>query len=216
MVSIVWILSGQLIESYWLGVHWTRYRVWDQTNAKNLQNIPFDELRWYLGDTLILRSWLCMLISTVKNIYDSFRVDQIVPIPPSEYQIQDLEQILHIPIAFDYFHEFLYDGADDDILMYNYSRWLALYTDIRCFQDELYKNKATEDKMQPHGQSMHPSPSSKVSSRDSRVVSARSSFTSNISLDSSRNYLQEATIIALQIFDEYLRKNAVNYTNIDQ
>ena len=72
-------------------------------------------------------------ISTIKSLYDSCHVDQLVPIPPDEDVIQHFETTLHIPQAIESFHDYL---ACDERRQNSY-RLLALYMDLRYFDNEL-------------------------------------------------------------------------------
>ena len=54
-----------------------------------------------------------------------------------------------------------------------------------------------------------------MSTKSSRLDSVKSSFVSNISIDSDTNYFEAANLIALLIFDDYLRINALNFANIN-
>ena len=54
---------------------------------------------------MTFRSLLCIGITTIKNIYESFHGDDIVYLPPSdERSIETLEGVLHNPVAIDYFY----------------------------------------------------------------------------------------------------------------
>ena len=64
---------------------------------------------------------MCIGITTIKNIYESFHGgDDIVYLPPDERSIEKLEGVLHNPVAIDYFYQYLesleqaYQGPDED------------------------------------------------------------------------------------------------------
>jgi hypothetical protein len=63
--------------------------------------------RWFDFITLTTRSFLCILITTSKNLYDAYLGETIVYLPPDERSIEQLEGVLHNPVAIDYFYEYL-------------------------------------------------------------------------------------------------------------
>ena len=63
--------------------------------------------RWFDFVFLTARSFLCILITTSKNLYDAFNGETIVYLPPDERSIEQLEGVLHNPVAIDYFYEYL-------------------------------------------------------------------------------------------------------------
>lgn len=64
-------------------------------------------MRWYTFIIFASRSTICILISTCKNVYDTFVIDQMVLRPPDENALDDLEMILHNTSALEYFYEYL-------------------------------------------------------------------------------------------------------------
>ena len=54
-------------------------------------------------------------------------------IPPDERSVEQLETVLHIPVAVDYFYNFLELEPSLD----NEFRLFALYMDLRCFDVEI-------------------------------------------------------------------------------
>ena len=52
----------------------------------------------------MVRSFICIFISCIKNIQDCDKVEnQVIIAPPDKGSIEDLDQILRIPIALDFF-----------------------------------------------------------------------------------------------------------------
>lgn len=56
---------------------------------------------------MTIRSLLCIIITTSKNLYDAYNGETIVYLPPDERSIEQLEGVLHNPVAIDYFYEYL-------------------------------------------------------------------------------------------------------------
>jgi len=54
-----------------------------------------------------MRSFISILISTSKNLYDTFYKDIIIEIPADESALDNLESVLRLPIALEYFFEFI-------------------------------------------------------------------------------------------------------------
>ena len=101
-INFVWILNGTII-----------------INHGNFLTIS--KLRWYNFSFILARSTLCILISTFKNVYDTFVMDQMVLRPPDENALNDLEMILHNTSALEYFYDFLkmQDEKEREYLLYN-------------------------------------------------------------------------------------------------
>ena len=86
-INFVWILNGTII-----------------TNGNFL---TISSLRWFNFTFILIRSLSCILLSTVKNVWDTFHMDQMVLRPPDENALNDLEMILHNTSALEYFYDFL-------------------------------------------------------------------------------------------------------------
>ena len=68
---------------------------------------------WYI--LLTIRSLSLIGISTFKTIYDTFHTEQLIPIPPDEDSISNLESALHIPEAIESFNEYIEQNQIDDL-----------------------------------------------------------------------------------------------------
>lgn len=56
----------------------------------------------------MVRSFICIFISCIKNIQDCDKVEnQVIIAPPDKGSIEDLDQTLRIPIALDFFWSYL-------------------------------------------------------------------------------------------------------------
>ena len=100
--------------------------------------------RWGAFILYYSRSILCIFFTTIKNIYDSYHHEQFVFQPPDERNIEYLELALHEPVAIDYLYTYLEQFEGKCAKKANYYRLLALYMDIRCFDEDIRKmNKVT-------------------------------------------------------------------------
>jgi hypothetical protein len=73
-----------------------------------------NQTRWYIYWIMACRSIGCIYASTLKNIYDSFKNDQLVLSPSSETVTEQFEQVLRNQVAFDYFHKYLKSTSDEN------------------------------------------------------------------------------------------------------
>ena len=103
-----------------------------------------DELRWGDFGFIFLRSIGSIIITSFKNIWDSFQPSQQIIIPPDEGKIEDLDMVLRNTLPLDYFYNYLEqlgnndvvgDTLDDKFRNINNYRLLALYMDIRCYDN---------------------------------------------------------------------------------
>jgi len=78
---------------------------------------------------LIIRSTVTSYVTCWPSIRASYQEGaQIMPIPPNCENIQSVEMVLHIPIAVDYFYDFLLSREiDEEIHIF------ALYIDLRMY-----------------------------------------------------------------------------------
>lgn len=99
-----------------------------------------NDLRWASFTIYYVRSLICICVSTLKNIYDSYNFDQLELIPPNDTRIEVFELALQEMQAFNYFAKFL-ERTDKTRIK---TRLLQLYIDIRVY-DELTRklNKAS-------------------------------------------------------------------------
>jgi hypothetical protein len=99
-----------------------------------------NDIRWWDFTFIFLRSILSISISCIKNIYDSYKPEnQIIIAPPNIEKIEELENVLRIPIANKFFWNYLEQvmyATDSDFDINNF-RLLALYTDLRFYDNEI-------------------------------------------------------------------------------
>ena len=91
--------------------------------------------------------------------------------PPDEGDIEQLELALHEPLAVQYFYNFLDDQLSEDG---HYFKMLALYMDIRCYDEGLTKMTLQTNQF--------------VVRRESSQ-SLNQSLASTITIDPSSNYI---------------------------
>ena len=99
-VTFIWNICNQFLAFVWI-IH-------PQLNFDSGDNyLTLEQTKLLLITSIQLRSLGCILTSTVKTIYDTYKSDQLVPIPPNEKDIDCFEQVLRNKLAFDYFFIYL-------------------------------------------------------------------------------------------------------------
>ena len=63
--------------------------------------------RWSDYACMSARSIGCILISTVKNIYQSYFPEKVMLVPPDEKHIESIESLLQIEKAVEAFYSFI-------------------------------------------------------------------------------------------------------------
>ena len=99
LVTIVWGLCNTLINYAW---------IIDLTVTDPNVQLSLNQLRWVDFVMLSMRSLFCILLTSVKPIWDSFSSehDQILP-PADNNSLDQFENILHNPVGIDYFFRYL-------------------------------------------------------------------------------------------------------------
>jgi hypothetical protein len=97
-ITLTWLICNSTINFVW---------ILNGTIVTNGQYLTINNLRWYNFVIFLSRSTICILISTCKNVYDTFVMDQMVLRPPDENALDDLEMILHNTSALEYFYDYL-------------------------------------------------------------------------------------------------------------
>lgn len=78
---------------------------------------------------LIIRSTASCYVTCWPNIRQSYiEGSQVMPIPPNRENIESVEMVLHIPIAVDYFYDFLLNQETEEEI-----HIFALYIDLRMY-----------------------------------------------------------------------------------
>ena len=87
---------------------------------------------------LTVRNLICFVAAAAIPILRTYKHDLILPFPVNRECIRSLEMVLHIPIAAEYFYEYLEKLSNDD----NAPAFFGLYTDIRAY-DRMWKDEDT-------------------------------------------------------------------------
>ena len=75
-----------------------------------------------------LRSLIAVTICSVPPLIETYKDASIMPIPPHRESIESVDMVLHIPIAIEYFYEYLRNMHNPDGV-----HWFALYIDLRLY-----------------------------------------------------------------------------------
>ena len=84
-----------------------------------------NRLKTYL---IIIRSITACVISAIPPLVESYKEETFFPIPPNRECIESVDMVLHIPVAIDYFYEFLKNKHNPEGV-----HWFALYIDLRLY-----------------------------------------------------------------------------------
>ena len=97
-----------------------------------------NRLRTYL---IIVRSVAACVISSVPPLIETYREETFFPIPPNRECIESVDMVLHIPVAIDFFYEYLKNKHNPEGV-----HWFALYIDLRLYDSTCSdENKNMED-----------------------------------------------------------------------
>jgi len=80
---------------------------------------------------LVTRSFLVSLLISVRSIYQTYQSNSFIPIPPNRECIESIDIVLHIPLAIDFFYDYLEKlshKSNPDAM-----RYFALYIDLRWY-----------------------------------------------------------------------------------
>ena len=120
LVTLMWILCGSIINGVFI------YR-------KEMA-IDHETSILIAKYTLITRCVFLTMISVIPQIYQSYRGKIFIPIPPNKGCIETLDFVLNIPIATEYFYEYLDNQANSEP-----ATFFTLYTDLRHY-DKMCKD----------------------------------------------------------------------------
>ena len=76
----------------------------------------------------IIRSLVAVSICAIPPILESFRDASFFPIPPNRESIESVDMVLHIPVAIDFFYDYLKNRHNPDGI-----HVFALYIDLRLY-----------------------------------------------------------------------------------
>ena len=77
---------------------------------------------------LIIRSVVACVISSIPPLIETYREEAFFPIPPNRECIESVDMVLHIPVAIDFFYEYLKNKHNPEGV-----HWFALYIDLRLY-----------------------------------------------------------------------------------
>lgn len=171
-VSMIWLLLNTMFTFSWIF----------ETNVFGPDPMTLNELNWFLFTIISVRSLFLILVSSIYTLYQSYKSDQDVLIPPDVRTIVELEQVLHNIIAIDYFYEYLereestlensFGISTSGNEKYNKSL-LGLYADIRFYDSEIQRAIQAENTLRLMTSTMH-YVSSQQSGRSSEISSGTS------------------------------------------
>jgi hypothetical protein len=81
-----------------------------------------------------------VLITTIKPLYQTYKGNVYIPIPPNKDSIDSIDMVLHIPIAANFFYEYLEKLNEEDAIIL-----FALYADLRYY-DKACTDEESDDK----------------------------------------------------------------------
>ena len=86
------------------------------------------QLNRYKTVLYIIRSLVAVTICAVPPIVETFRDTSFFPIPPNRESIESVDMVLHIPVAIDFFYDYLKNRHNPDGI-----HAFALYIDLRLY-----------------------------------------------------------------------------------
>lgn len=98
-VALVWGVCNTLINYAW---------IIDKSLSDPDMNLSMYQLRWVDFIFLSIRSLFCILLSSIKPIYDTYNAEQNQIIPPVDnMSLDQFKNILHNPAGIEYFFSYL-------------------------------------------------------------------------------------------------------------
>jgi hypothetical protein len=85
-------------------------------------------VNYYAIYFLIARSVITVLVTCVQPLWQSYKGNHYIPIPPPIDGLDKLDMVLHIPLAADAFYEYLDKLEDQEAPIF-----FALYADLRHY-----------------------------------------------------------------------------------
>jgi hypothetical protein len=94
----VWGTCNTLINYSW---------IIDQSLTNPEMKFSLNQLRWVDFFFLTVRSLFCILITSIKPIYDSYQQEGVVIMPLDNHSLEEFENILHNQTGIEYFFKYL-------------------------------------------------------------------------------------------------------------
>eukprot|EP00347_Sterkiella_histriomuscorum_P008081 403346444 len=118
------------------------FGVWFITSYITTAIYLFSDNWRYLTFILIVRNFLVCMITALKPVYQTFQNNSYILLPPSVGSIESLDMVLIIPIASEYFYDYLERQVQDEEAPILFSLYADLrYYDKSCTEDENEQDK---------------------------------------------------------------------------
>ena len=111
---------------FWL--FFTNLILWLLVQGSYAQFLSLMQLNRYKTVLYIIRSLVAVTICAVPPIVETFRDTSFFPIPPNRESIESVDMVLHIPVAIDFFYDYLKNRHNPDGI-----HAFALYIDLRLY-----------------------------------------------------------------------------------
>lgn len=90
--------------------------------------LALEQLNRYKTVLYIVRSLVAVSICAIPPLVESYRDASFFPIPPNRESIESVDMVLHIPVAIDFFYDYLKNRHNPDGI-----HAFALYIDLRLW-----------------------------------------------------------------------------------
>lgn len=97
---------------------------------------------------LIVRSLIAISISAIPPLVATFNEEIFFPIPPNRECIESVDMVLHIPVAVDYFYDYLVSRQNSEAI-----HCFALYIDLRMY-DKACADEVNDDEKLEYARSI--------------------------------------------------------------
>jgi len=132
MFTFAWLLTTDL----------TLFLIIQGVAVQLFTTITYYRIMFWL---ILVRQIAIVLITTVKPLYDSSKDTLFFPIPPNRECIESVDMVLHIPVAVDYFYNYLI-SRHEQLKDKQAIHLIALYIDLRLYDQACSDNRDAEDK----------------------------------------------------------------------
>ena len=120
-----------LTEIKWYALSWLAFSnliLWITIQGSYAQWLSMAQLNRIKTYLVIMRSISACIISSVPPLLETYKEETFFPIPPNRECIESVDMVLHIPVAIDYFYEYLKNKHNPEGV-----HWFALYIDLRLY-----------------------------------------------------------------------------------
>ena len=113
--AIFWLFFSNLI-------------LWLMIQGSYAAILSLEQLNRYKTVLYIVRSLVAVSICAIPPLVESYRDASFFPIPPNRESIESVDMVLHIPVAIDFFYDYLKNRHNPDGI-----HAFALYIDLRLW-----------------------------------------------------------------------------------